>query len=328
MTTEQRDEIRELGITRKLTDVLARAPIFEAPAGNAPLRACPALRADEVECRDGGHEIAGTAHPKTGRNATYRDCPMKLYRDERKRFKAQLALCGYDERRDELAEPIAASLWALLDRQRGVTGLGELIDAISTIIERGPRSGGHLALIGTVGTAKTHALLLLYFWALHCGVRVSWVTSSELRELAQEMRSFDEERQAAAQGRLKFLRGRELIIIDDLGDQLSDIRAREPGSTGVSALLQDLLNGSMARLFWSSNLGIMLPVASDNPKARQAESQRAMDELRGHADLGPRVTDRLFADHRGVAAIRVQLEGASQRYHHARAARRGKKEAA
>lgn len=293
-------EGRALRPTRAVTDLMARIPIEEEPPAEPieMIAACPALRGDEAECKDETHRVRGRVN-------TWRPCPLIRYHAERKRLSAQLALCGYGVNVDALAHPVAPELWRLLDARRDVAGLEDLIAAIATILERGPKASGHVALVGTVGTAKTHALLLLFFWARWHGVRAAWLTSSDLREVAQEMRAFDEERQAAAKGTLKGWREKQLLVFDDLGDALSDIRAREPGSTPVSALMQDLLNGSEARIFWSSNLG-----------AKDAT------ELRQHPDLGARVTDRLYADHRGEPCIKVALSGPSQRHHQARSRRR------
>lgn len=309
------EEGRKLGPIRAVTDLLARIPIEQEPQPAEPIQmiaACPALRADEGKCWHGAHSLQGFNN--------WRTCPLVRYHAERQRLSAQLALCGYGVNVDALARPIAPELGRLLDARRDVAGLEDLIAAIAAIIERGPKASGHVALVGTVGTAKTHALLLLFFWARWNGVRAAWLTSSDLRELAQELRAFDEERQAAARGILKSWQAKHLLVFDDLGDSLSDPRAREPGSSAVAALMQDLLNGSEARIFWSSNLGVRR--ADDEKKNR-----KAVDELRQHADLGPRVVDRLSADHRGAPCIAVHLEGSSQRHHAART-QRGKREAA
>src|SRR5688572_6499768 len=172
-----KEEGRAMSISRA-TRAIEKRPVEVLP--NVPRPACPALRDDETGCQDGDHFVQNDVEYQswyydrlTGqkvartllRNAT-RDCPLKRYQAERRRLDAQLSLCGYGADRDGLADPIGPALGKLLDSRRDVAGLDDLIAAVAELIQRGPRAAGHAAFVGTVGTAKTHVLLLLYFTAL------------------------------------------------------------------------------------------------------------------------------------------------------------------
>jgi hypothetical protein len=259
----------------------------------ADTKPCPALASDEGDCDGLSHSVPGAF--RMGRR-----CRLATYKAERRRLTAQLALCGYDPSWDCIADPVPGTLRNLLAADRHVDGLPDLLRALDALMRRGPAAAGHVHLEGTVGTAKTHALLVLYFLVLWGGRKAAWLTSSDLRTTAADLRSFDEERAAAAGSRLMCWQRCQVLVLDDLGDQLSEVRARSPGSTPMSALLQDLLNGTRARIFWSSNL-------SDQ-------------ELSQHPDFGLRVVDRLTSDHLGVPPIPVLLSGASQRHEAARRA--------
>lgn len=259
--------------------------------GAADIRPCPALASDEGECDGLNHSVPGAF--RMGRR-----CRLATYKAERKRLTAQLALCGYDPSWDCIADPVPATLRNLLAADRHVDGLPDLLRALDALMRRGAAAAGHVHLEGTVGTAKTHALLVLYFLVLWGGRKAAWLTSSDLRTTAADLRSLDEERAAAAGSRLMCWQRCQVLVLDDLAYQLSDVRARSAGSTPMSALLQDLLNGTRARLFWSSNL----------------DERQLVD----HPDFGLRVVDRLTADHQGMQRIHVKLDGPSQRHAAAR----------
>jgi hypothetical protein len=294
MTNEQltfsEDEGRRMGLSVALTKTLRSLRSVDAVP--APQR-CPALASDESECDGTTHWLAQPV-----RMSAVRRCQLERYRSERKRLVAQLALCGYQPSWDSIEDPVAPTLRNLLAADRHVEGLAGLLRALDALMRRGPAAAGHVHLEGTVGTAKTHALLVLYFLVLWGGRSAAWLTSSEVRAVAAALRSFDEERVAAAGSRLMSWQRCQVLVLDDLGDQLSDVRARSAGSTPMSALLQDLLNGTRARLFWSSNL----------------DERQLVD----HPDFGLRVVDRLTADHQGMQRIHVKLDGPSQRHAAAR----------
>jgi len=271
---------------------------------------CPALRPDEIECSGGVHVLRpGTEwsgpfrDAKTGeiiklsfdKRPASRRCPMRFYHDERKRLAAQLGACGIPASRDMSMGGISTTLLRSIDQHRNVVGLKPALRATKDVLTDGWPGTGHVAIVGTVGTAKTHLLLALYFAALEAGTSSWWLTSDDLRRVAKDRDSFDSETQDRAETALRGWQQRKLLVIDDIGDRLSDPRAHDPGSSRVSALLLDLLNGSGVRLLWSSNL--------DEPK------------LAAHPDVGPRATSRLFADHKEKACRILNLGGEDQRQH-------------
>lgn len=249
---------------------------------------CPAL--------DGDARCDGLLHSAPGQPSTR--CRLRYYREERKRLSAQLALCGVGPEVDENETQISLALLRSLDQSRSVSGLRGALAAVRKHLDAWP-AGGHFALTGSMGLAKTHILLALFFDALYRGVSAAWVTSGDLRALAQDRESRREQTQDEAMQRLQTLQGRKLLAIDDIADRLTDARARwEPGSTPSAALLLDMLNGTKARLCWSSNL--------------------SSDELAQHPDVGPRVVSRLFADYQGSACTVCALGGDDQRQHQMR----------
>lgn len=272
---------------------------------------CPVLTDVSLRCDGSTHMAAPDIRPRP----PVVPCPLRRYRTERQRLAAALALCGYAEDRDAEKAPIGVTLFRLIDQNREVDGLRAALKAAKgmpprTRIELDPSQRdpmgivlavevdnwrGHFALTGTVGTAKTHILLAMYFSRLWEGQSAWWIPANDLRQVAKDRNSVREQEQEAADLQLRTWQARKLLIIDDLGDRLSDPRARDPGSTQVSALLTDLLNGTSAQVWWSSNLDA--------------------DKLREHADVGPRAVSRLFADHRGVACKVVSIGGQDQRQH-------------
>ncbi len=306
------EELLDTDMEALLGGILSRVK----DAGPGALAAtCPALRADEAECsggvhilRDGTEWAAPFRDAKTGEDVRIsfdkrpasRRCPMRFYHDERKRLSAQLAACGIPAERDMSAGDISSVLLRAIDQHRNVIGLKPALRSTKEVLLAGWPGSGHVAIVGTVGTAKTHLLLALYFAALQAGVSSWWLTSDDLRRVAKDRDSFDDETQDRAATALRGWQQRRLLVIDDIGDRLSEQRARDPGSSRVSALLLDLMNGATARLIWSSNL--------DEPK------------LAVHPDIGPRATSRLFADHKETACRVLTLGGEDQRQHAMRTA--------
>lgn len=293
-----------------LEAILGRMMARVQVTSDSPESPCPALRPDEEECRGGRHTLKADVEWQ----ATFRDanegremrvrfagapasrmCPMRFYHDERRRLSAQLSACGIPASQDMSAGGISQALLRGIDQHRAVIGLRDALQATKQIRDAGWPSCGHFAIIGTVGTAKTHLLLALYFSALEAGISSWWLTSGDLRQVAKDQASYDDADQDKARTRLSSWQHRKLLVIDDLGDRLSDQRSQDPGTSQVSALLLDLLNGTTARIFWSSNL--------------------AEAGLRKHPDIGPRAVSRLFADHSGTACRVVALGGEDQRLH-------------
>jgi hypothetical protein len=270
-----------------IPDLLARLPQGAALL-DPPVKACPALRADETECRDGCHVLADAPR-------TIRPCRLRRYREERARLAAQLQACGVAADLDAMKIDLGGVLLRQLDRARGVTQLGDLVQVLSGALGRDLRGGPHLALLGDCGTGKTHALLALHFGALWRGVRSLYLTSGVLRDLAAARAAYDEIERANAEQRLRGWQGAELLLLDDLGDRASSLGSREAGSSHVAAVLLDLLNGTMARIAWSSNL--------------------QLGALEQHPDIGKRAVSRLTADRMGLPCELLDLRGADQRQH-------------
>lgn len=248
---------------------------------------CPALLADEVECRAESHLI---------RSGWSRPCSLIQYRAQLRELRPLVEVCLAGR---PLADPVGDALRDSLSEQRPVEGLALLIATLDKVRARGFRGvHGHVGFAGTRGTAKTHALLCLHFSALWRGVSSTWVTTQRLVEIARGRSSFDAFENGKAEGKLRDLRRSSVLCFDDLGDRVSDHRAESPGVTTVAGVLLDVLNGYTGRVFLSSNLNSA--------------------ELAGHPDIGPRVVSRLLADHRGVPAMGVRLAGRDQRRHAAR----------
>lgn len=266
-----------------LKGILAGIQVAEGPA----LPPCPVLGSDEDSCD-------GKTHTIVARRAV-RPCRLRGYREERQRLQAALRQCGYHDD----SKPVASTLLKAIDTDRGgVRGLSAAVMEVRKFCAPGPiPAGGHLAMTGDIGTAKTHLLLALYFAFQYRGVSAWWIGSSEIRDVARWMHSFAEEDQDQARIRLDGWRKRQYLFIDDLGDRVSP-GAKGPGSTNTAALMLDLLNGSESRLFFTSNL--------DD------------EELSKHPDYGPRVVSRLFADHKGHACTVLPISGADQRLHRLR----------
>ncbi len=244
----------------------------EAKGQLGPSHNCPAILEDEEGCVRGSHPIRGQRNK-------WRDCRLNLYRAERKRLAAQLALCGYPEHEDEIQAPIGPALWASIDPKRKVANLRDEMKRASEYKRRGWQSAGHLALIGSTGVVKSHLIFALYFSALWDGVVGLYLTMSDLRQASKELDSHNERVSHDAEYRIKGWQKRKLLVFDDLGDRLTDQRmSREPGSTKAAALLLDVLNGHSGKRMFAANLD--------------------SDGLAEHPDIGARAVSRLFGDHR------------------------------
>lgn len=286
-----------------VADLKRLAERFADAEEDAP--GCPALGPDEESCECDSHYVRG--------GLGVRVCPLTWYKSARQSLAGELALCGYGRELDPLRTPVAGELRKRLELRPEVTGLQGLLELVDVAMERGFRGqAGHLALIGTPGSAKTHALLTLYFAALQEGIAARWVESAHLARLAQLRDSKRDEEADHAASELRNLRAAKLLFLDDLGDRITDPYCKTPGSSKYAALLLDLLNKYTGRVFWSSNLG------ADGKKGPQ---------LADHPDIGPRLLSRLLADHRTpggtlVPVLGAALEGLDQRRQALRSARR------
>lgn len=294
------EDFRRIDEGGALRAELERVAALYASGPVQPAPACPALAPDEESCECDTHYLRG--------DRSARVCPLTWYKAARVRLSGELALCGYTPDKDALSRPIATELRAGLELREEVAGLAGLMDLVDAGLSRGFRGQfGHIALIGTPGTAKTHALLTLYFAALWEGIPARWVESAHLARLAKLRESPRWEESDQAQTELRTLRAAKILFIDDLGDRVTDPHAKTAGSSKYAALLLDLLNKYPGRVCWSSNLGI------DGKDGQQ---------LADHPDVGPRLLSRLLADHSGVPVLGASLDGLDQRRHVLRKQRR------
>lgn len=238
---------------------------------------CALLRAEETDCRGGWHELA---------DGTTRRCPIMACTTERRRLAGLLQGCGIPRSFDETQEDISQALLRRIDGKRNVQGLPHLLKVTREAMA--DPAGANTALVGSCGTAKTQALLAIYFAALRQGVKAQWRSALDLRELALRITSFDGTERRRGHETRRAWAAAELLVLDDLGDRRSDPRAP------YSGLLADVLAGGAA-VAWSSNL----------------------DEagLRAHDDIKDRAVSRLFGDRGDKPCRIVSLIGEDQRQH-------------
>lgn len=243
---------------------------------------CPAMQVGDLRCVDGWHERAGKGGG-TRAGAIVR-CGLARYREARVLYSDRLARCGYGKGIDETRADITAQLLAGIDSRREVSGLVSMLH-VARAACAAPLAA-NTALTGSCGTAKTVVLFAIYFAALKQGFDAAFVTQAELREIAQDLDSFDPIVKARAQARRTALAKRQLLVIDDLAD-------RKNSNQPTEGVLLDILIGPAAA--WSSNL--------------------KEKELAQHQDVGARVVSRLYADRAGVPFRGAHLSGPDQRQH-------------
>lgn len=245
------------------------------PPTSAP--SCSLLRPGESACRGGWHELA---------DGTTRRCPIMACTTERRRLAGLLHGCGVPRSFDETQEDISEALLRRIDSRRNVEGLPNLLQVTREAMA--DPAGANTALVGSCGTAKTQALLAIYFAALRKGIKAQWRSARDLHELALRITSFDETERRRGHDVRRAWAAAELLVLDDLGDRRSDPRAP------YSGLLLDVLAGGAA-VAWSSNL----------------------DEagLRAHDDVKDRAVSRLFGDRGDKPCRIVSLLGEDQRQH-------------
>lgn len=243
----------------------------------AAARGCSLLRPGETDCRGGWHDLA---------DGTTRRCPIMVCTTERRRLAGLLQGCGIQRSFDETREDLSQALLRRIDGRRQVQGLPHLLQVVSQAMV--DPTGANTALVGSCGTAKTQALLAIYFAALRQGIKAQWRGAQDLYELALRITSFDEMERRRGHDIRRSWAAAELLVLDDLGDRRADSRAP------LSGLLLDIIAGGAA-LAWSSNL--------DEAK------------LRAHEDVKDRVVSRLFGDRGGNPCRIVSLHGDDQRQH-------------
>lgn len=261
-------------------------------------RKCPALLDDECECVGGHHSLTNLV------GLVSRQCGLIRYRAELQARAELLSACLNGA---AVSDPVGDQLRKAIDEDRPVAKLGAMLALLDAVRQRGFRGqAGHIGLTGSIGTAKTHALLCLHFSALWQGVNSRWVTTGQLADLALRKESYDRADRTAYVSELVQLQRAAILCLDDLGDRISDPRAKEPGSTTQAGVLLDLLNGFSGRIFLTSNL-------PSQGRKDEPQDQGHAQTMASHPDLGPRVVSRLRADHKGVSALGIGLLGRDQR---------------
>lgn len=242
-----------------------------------PAPRCALLRPGETECRGGWHDLA---------DGTARRCPIMACTTERRRLAGLLHGCGIPRSFDETKEDISQALLRRIDGKRNVQGLRRLLEVTREAMSA--PTAANTALVGSCGTAKTQALLAIYFAALRQGVKAQWHNALDLHELALRITSFDKTERLRGHSTRHAWAAAELLVLDDLGDRRSDPRAP------CSGLLLDVLAGGAA-VAWSSNLNEA--------------------GLRAHDDIKDRAVSRLFGDRGDHPCRIVSLLGDDQRQH-------------
>lgn len=283
------DHLEELaalkGDEQRIRAWLAERGLEQYPSKQAPR--CPALRVGEVEC-DGALHFAAVGCAPGRSYPDPRRCGLARYRVARAKLAERLAACGYGLDMDANAVDISAQLLAGLDARRPVEGLADMVAVTREACAAPLRA--NTAFTGTCGTAKTQCLMAILFAALKQGVDAVFVSMAELRELAQQLDSYDAFAKAAAQTRRAGFARRELLVLDDLAD-------REAGRPSTEGVLLDILAGGAVTAF-SSNL--------------------PSDKLKEHPDVSHRVVSRLYSDRKGEPVRGQYVKGPDQRQHELR----------
>jgi len=259
--------------------------------------ACPRANLGE-ECQGDHHWRADT------RNA--RRCPLAIYRSERVRLKAALALCGYEQSN---ADEVGPWLYNHVKPDRdaatlgpdGVANLKAVLASVKKLRRAGADGPQHVAIYGNTGTAKTMLSLSLYFAWLHDGASCHWIEQGELIRQAKNLHSGLAGVPEIAESWLATVRRYKVLFLSDLGSQRAD-KSAEEGSSVLANLLLTLLNGFSGRLIWDCNLDAI--------------------QMRKHPDIGPRIYSRLCADRNGAPMDLLVLDGADQRQHLLRSEKR------
>lgn len=267
--------------------------------GPQELRRCLEMEAGEIECLGGWHEgerlgpgIAGGER----RMMRYciRRCPAVVRQEARERIqnerealRGELERSGYRQltRRDH--RRISRVLREVLDGSRPVGGLPGLLTILDRYmvhpIDR------NIILHGPVGTGKTTAQLCLHFACLERGIGSRYVTSTDLRRIAVNRQSANEDLQTDADRELAKLRAAQVLVWSDIGSERAKAR-------NLAETLQDLFDGLRGVCVGSTN---------------RSKEQIAADE----DNYGPRIASRLFADRDDKAVVVIHLEGSDQRRH-------------
>lgn len=169
-------------------------------------RKCKYLRADEDECVGGMHHIAGTRTTRVCRGERLRSATMPLLE--------ALSRCGFTGQPGD--DPVPALL-AALRPEPATAGLDMLLELLRAVAQ--PTAllrEYHVLIHGTVGTAKTHAMLTLYFDAIRKGARAVWTSWADWRDRSLSAERFDEREAGAAEGWFDVLERADVVVIDDL----------------------------------------------------------------------------------------------------------------
>lgn len=250
--------------------------------------ACPYLTPDEERCLGDMHELRDSR--------AVRRCPGSRIRTAADLHAAALQRCGADVDAARRGVDPVPDLVRTLRAVPGTEGLPRLLELLRDVTGPGaPARRYHLVIHGQCGTAKSHALLTLYFHALRQGQRALWTTWTEWREQAQRAESFDETQAAKALAWFAELDRADVVVLDDVlfvGWASPAERAR------VVSRLGAYLERRRGRTLLSTNLGA--------------------DQIRADDALGERIWSRLtetrvLPDGAREPVRSIVLTGADQR---------------
>ncbi len=267
--------------------------------GPEQLRRCGEMEPGEVECVGGWHEgerlgpgVIGEER-RTLRHCIRR-CPAVVRQEIRERVSAERAALqgelersGYKMLTATDHRPISRVLREVLSEARPVTGLPALLQMLDHYLSK--PLDRNIILHGPVGTGKTTAQLCLHFSCLERGIASRYVTSTDLRRIAVNRQSANDDLQVTADRELAKLRAAQVLIWSDIGSERAKAR-------NLAETLQDLFDGLRGVCIGSTN---------------RTKEQIAADE----ENYGPRIASRLFADRDDKRAVVIHLEGEDQRRH-------------
>lgn len=290
MGTDSSDELIG-GLLKRLGSAPVEGPL--------DMRRCSEMQPGEAECVDGWHmaERPGPGivgeEPRAVKQCLRR-CPhvvrqeiKERVRAEREALRGELERCGYKQLTATDHRPVSRVLREVLDEARTVNGLPALLAMLDTFMVK--PIDRNVILRGPVGTGKTTAQLCLHFACLERGIGSRYVTSTDLRRIAVNRQSANDDLQVTADRELAKLKAAQVLAWSDIGSERGKAR-------NLAETLQDLFDGLRGVCVGSTN---------------RTSEQIAADE----DNYGPRIASRLFADRDDRRAVVIHLEGSDQRRH-------------
>lgn len=224
---------------------------------------CPYLAHDEDRCLGDMHEIRGSRD--------VRRCAGDRIRTAARPIVGMLARYGADpEQTLAGVDPVPALLESLRPMP-ATTGFDRVHRMLREVTAHHAEARlYHVVIHGHVGTAKSHALLVLYFNAVRQGCKCVWTSWTDWREQAQRAESFDEAVASAALTWFNSVERADVVVIDDV---LAVGWAFQAERSRVQSRLAQYLERRRGRALVSTNL--------------------SPAELRDEANLGERLWSRL-----------------------------------